>query len=118
MQAPGRGRRPQYAVTTTTQEIGQTRSGISETLSVGTITRSVGNRVVDVSIIPYMRNRNVLFKGSNFKPEGTLYSFFDSTNVSKYVAKANRFILVRNKLTYNTAIGNFETANIYNNLTN
>ena len=118
LQAPGRGRRPQYAVTTTTQEIGQTRSGISETLSVGTITRSVGNRVVDVSIIPYMRNRNVLFKGSNFKPEGTLYSFFDSTNVSKYVAKANRFILVRNKLTYNTAIGNFETANIYNNLTN
>ena len=117
LEAPGSGRRPQYAVTTTSQNIGQTRSGISETLSVGTITRSLGDRIVDVSIIPYMRNRNVLFTGSNFKPETILYSFFDSTNVSKYVARANRFLLNDNNLQYRTEVGNAETANIRNNLT-
>ena len=116
-EAPGSGRRPIYQVTTTTQQIGQSRTGLSSTLSVGTITRSLGDRVVDVSIIPYMRNRNVLFTGSNFKPESTMYSFFDSTNVSKYVARANRFLLNGNNLQYRTEIGNAESANIRNNLT-
>ena len=102
---------------TTSQSKRQTRSGVSTTLSVETITRSIGDRVVDVSIIPYMRNRNVLFTGSNFKPESTLYSFFDSTNVSQYVARANRILLSENNLLYRTEIGNAEIANIYNNLT-
>ena len=103
--------------TVVSQNVIQARSGISETLSVGSITRSIGNRVVDVSIIPYMRNRNVLFTGSNFKPESTMFSFFDSTNVSKYVARANRFLLNDNNLQYRTEIGNAESANIRNNLT-
>lgn len=103
--------------TVVSQNVIQARSGISETLSVGTITRSIGNRVVDVSIIPYMRNRNVLFTGSNFKPESTMYSFFDSTNVSKYVARANRFLLNDNNLQYRTEMGNPESANIRNNQT-
>jgi hypothetical protein len=103
--------------TTVSQDVSQVRSGVSSTLSVGTITRSIGDRIVDVSIIPYMRNRNVLFTGSNFKPESTMYSFFDSTNVSKYVARANRFLLNGNNLQYRTEMGNPESANIRNNLT-
>ena len=112
-----RGDDPIYRVTKTSQDIGQSRTGLSTTISVGTITRSLGNRVVDVSIIPYMRNRNVLFTGSNFKPESTMFSFFDSTNVSQYVARANRFLLNGNNLQYRTEMGNPESANIRNNLT-
>jgi hypothetical protein len=104
-------------VGTTVTNTGQVRQGIASTLGVETITQSIGDRVVDVSIIPYMRQRNVLFLGSGFKPSTTVYSFFDSDNASKYVARANRFILAKNNLSYNTEIGNAETANIYNNLT-
>ena len=105
------------SVATTTTTTGQIRQGIASTVGVETITQSIGNRIVDVSIIPFMRDRNVLFVGSSFKPSTTLFSFFDSDNASKYVARANRFILAQNNLSYNTEIGNAETVNIENNLT-
>jgi hypothetical protein len=119
LEAPGTGRRRQYSVNTavTTTSTGQVRSGIASTLGVETITQSIGDRVVDVSIIPYMRERNVLFVGSGFKPSTTLFSFFDSENASKYIARANRFILAENNLSYNTTIGNAETVNVVNTLT-
>lgn len=107
-----------FNVSTTTTRTGQIREGIASTLGLETITQSIGDRIVDVSIIPYMRDRNVLFVGSSFKPDTTLFSFFDNENASKYVAKANRFILAQNDLAYNTEIGNAETANIFNNITN
>jgi hypothetical protein len=118
-EAPGSGRRAQYSVNTavTTTSTGQIRSGIASTLGVETITQSIGDRVVDVSIIPYMRQRNVLFVGSGFKPSTSLFSFFDSENASNYIARANRFILAQNNLSYNTTIGNAETVNVVNTLT-
>jgi len=101
--------------TTTTQN--QTRSGVLSTVVPSTITQSLGDRVVDVSIIPYMRNRSVLFVGSDFKPTATLYSFFDSTDINKYVARANKFTLASNNLKYNTAIGSPETVIVSNTAT-
>ena len=106
-----------FNTATTTTTIEQVRQGISSTLGVETITQSIGDRVIDVSIIPYMRDRNVLFTGSNFKPDTTLFSFFDNESATNYVARANRFILAENNLSYNTETGNAETANIYNNIT-
>jgi len=101
--------------TTTTQN--QTRSGVLSTVVPSTITQSLGDRVVDVSIIPYMRNRSVLFVGSDFKPTTTLYSFFDNTDINKYVARANKFTLASNNLKYNTAIGSPETVIVSNTAT-
>jgi hypothetical protein len=101
--------------TTTTQD--QTRSGVLSTVVPSTITQSLGDRVVDVSIIPYMRTRSVLFTGSDFKPTTTLYSFFDNTDINKYVARANKFTLASNNLKYNTAIGSPETVIVSNTAT-
>ena len=53
--------------------------------------------------------------GSDFKPNTTLYSFFDTTAVESYVARANKFTLQNNNLGYRTEVGNFEQVSIYNN---
>lgn len=106
-----------YGTETTTTTTKQTRSGIKTQVVPATITQSLGDRVVDVSIIPYMRNRTILFTGSDFKPNTTLYPFFDNTTVEKYVARANKFTLSTNNLQYRTQAGNPETVNVSNTAT-
>ena len=100
--------------TTTTQ---QTRTGIKSTLGTETITQSIGDRVVDVSIIPYMRAKTILFTASDFQPTTILYPFFDNNSVEKYVARANRFILASGNLGFKTTTAQEETVRIFNNST-
>ena len=100
----------------TTQE--QSRSGTAYYLASETITQNIGDRLVDLSIIPYMRNRNVVVVGTDFKPNTTMYPFFDGTLVEKYTARANKFLLAQNKLAYRTTSGDYERVNIHDNTTN
>ena len=95
----------------------QTRTGITNTVVPTTITQRIGDRIVDVSVIPYMRNVGVLFKASSMKPNSTLYPFFDGTSVQNYVARANRVRLSANNLSFRTTTGNLEQVSIYNNTT-
>ena len=103
--------------TTTTTSTAQTRSGILSQAVPQTITQSIGDRVVDVSVIAYMREKAVAFTGSDFKPDTILYPFFDGTGVEKYVVRANRFILANNNLSYNTNLNSAETLNVINSST-
>ena len=64
--------------TTTTTTEAQTRSGVFSQVVPSTITQSLGDRVIDVSIIPYMRERGILFTCSDFKPTTELFGFFDN----------------------------------------
>ena len=102
-------------ITTTTTD--QTRSGILSQVVPETITQTIGDRVVDVSVIPYMREKSVLFTASDFKPDTVLYPFFDNTSVEQYTARANRFILAKNNLAYNVKPSQTETVNVFNNAT-
>ena len=101
-------------VITTTQ---QTRTGIATTVAPETISQRIGDRVVDISIIPYMRSVGVLFTASDFKPSTTLFPFFDSTLVETNTARANKFRLANNNLRYQTTTGNYETVSVINNAT-
>jgi hypothetical protein len=103
--------------TRTTTTSAQTRSGTFSRVVPSTITQSLGNRVVDVSVIPYMRNRNVLFTCSDFKPDTQLFGFFDNISVNKYIARANKFTLSSNNLGYITQSGNAEKVNVTNTAT-
>lgn len=103
--------------TTETSVQSQTRTGTVSAVAPETITQSIGDRVIDVSIIPYMREKSVLFVGSDFKPSTTLYPFFDSTLVESFTARANKFVLTSNNLSYQTEVGNFENVTIFNNVT-
>lgn len=111
-------RRPAIVeVTTTTTSSAQTRSGVFSQVVPSTITQSLGDRVIDVSIIPYMRDRNILFTCSDFKPSTALYGFFDNISVKQYTARANKFTLSSNNLGYITQSGNAEKVNVTNTAT-
>jgi hypothetical protein len=85
--------------TTRTVEQSQTRTGIVTQLVPQSISQSIGERVVDVSVIPYMRSTNVLFVGTDFKPKVTVYPFFDGFSVENNVGnRVNKFYLANNNI--------------------
>ena len=99
--------------TTTTTNQNQTRAGIASTVVPQTITQSIGDRVVDVSIIPFMRSINILFVGTDFKPNTTLYPFFDKTSVDNYVGdRVNKYFLTSNNIGFNVNYSNPEVVTI------
>lgn len=111
-------RRTITATTTTTTTSQQTRTGIATTVVPTTITESVGNNVVDVSIIPYMRKINILFVGTAFKPSTTIYPFFDNINVTPYVSnRISKFYLANNDIQLSTNLSNPEVVQIVDNST-
>ena len=103
--------------TTTTTTSGETRTGILSSVTPETITQSIGDRIIDVSVIPFMRALPVLFTATDFKPDTVLYPFFDNISVEEYVSRANRFVLADNNLQYEVKTANPETVDIYNNST-
>lgn len=62
----------------------QVRTGVKTSFVPQTITRSIGNKVVDVSVVPTIRSRGVLFAGKGFLGNTDLYAFFDDTPVTAY----------------------------------
>jgi hypothetical protein len=92
-------------VTTTTNEA---RSGILSQIVPTTLTKSLGDKVVDVSIIPYMRAKTILVTGTDFKPLTPLYAFFDNVDVSKYITNVNQFKFSNNNLQFQTTVGDSE----------
>ena len=108
-----------YGTQYTTTTEAQTRSGVLSAVVPSTITQSLGDRVVDVSIIPYIRNRGILFTGSDFEPSRKLYAFFDNADVNKYIFRANKFTLDSGNLTYPiTTIDRPSSVNVTNTATN
>lgn len=77
----------QRTTTDITQQ--QVRTGVQTSFVPETITQSIGNRVVDVSIVPTIRSRGVLFIGKMFAPNSTMYAFFDETPVTQYCNRPN-----------------------------
>lgn len=71
------------------QSIGQRRSGTTLQVIPGKITKSMGDRVVDTSIIPWMRSRNVRFNAHGLKPNTVLKATFDSVDVTSHCKMAH-----------------------------
>ena len=61
------------------------RTGIQTRVVPERVTRNVGNRVVDLSIIPFMRSRKIIITADNLRPNTQVYPFFDGINVSEHV---------------------------------
>ena len=67
-----------------TVNVDQIREGIRTTASIETIQKSLGERIVDQNIIPFIRSRKISFKGELFKPNTKLYAFFDDIDVTAF----------------------------------
>lgn len=50
---------------------------------------SLGKKIVDVSIIPYMREIDICFLGSQLRSNRRMYHFFDDVDVDNFVARPN-----------------------------
>ena len=60
----------------------QTRTGIRTRLVSNTVRQSLGDRILNVAFVRWIRARNVAFTGKRFKPHTRLYPFFDSVAVT------------------------------------
>ena len=70
---------------TTVQQVNQTRTGVRSVFVPQVVRRSLGDRVLNVAFIPFIRSRTVNFTGTRFKPNTRVYPFFDNIDVSAYV---------------------------------
>lgn len=86
-------------ITTTTTT---TTSATARVASFSTIRSVVGNRVIDVAMIPFMRSRRVSFKCQGMKPNTRVFPFFDGVAVDNWV-KSDTFTRVA---TTNNEVGN------------
>ena len=73
--------------TTSTFETTEIREGIKQEATVNTVEQNIGDSVVDVSFIPFIRSRRVYFKAQLLKPNTRVYAFFDGIDVSDFCTK-------------------------------
>ena len=63
----------------------QSRQGIrTDIVGSDTVNQSLGERVVDLSIMPYIRAQNITVTVTGMKPNTRVYPFFDKTAVTAY----------------------------------
>ena len=67
----------------------QTRTGTTTTSSAVSTTENLGNKVVDVSIIPYVRPQTLLLTARDVKPNTRLWVYVDDELMSDYTTPAN-----------------------------
>jgi len=96
-----------------TETLEKTRTNIVTTIVPNQLTQSFGDRLIDISVVQYMRARNILVLGTKFKPFTTLNAFFDNVNVNDKIAKVNRFEMSVNDLQYQTRVSNSEAVTFY-----
>ncbi len=101
-----------YATTTTQTITDQIRTGVQTSVSWDTVLNYVGTKVINSSIIPYMRSNKLVFVARGMKPLTPVFSFFDSVNVSDYVVNAS-IITFTEPVTFQDTYQHCET--IYDN---
>ena len=107
-----RGGRSGRAITVTQtveRQTLQSRTGIrNEITGSDAVRNSIGDRVVDVSVIPFIRSRDVIISVTGMKPSTRVYAFFDGEPVSEFCTPDGQTVI-------GTAI-NTDNAGSINNL--
>ena len=63
----------------------QSRTGIrNEVVGTDTVRNSIGDRITNVSIVPFIRSRDIVITVTGMKPNTRVYSFFDGEAVSAH----------------------------------
>ena len=75
----------QRDIQSTTRTGTKTRTGIRQVLVPKTVTQNVGDRVISIAFVPFIRSRTVSFAATRLKPNTKVYPYFDNESVSAYV---------------------------------
>ena len=78
---------------TNTIDQGKSKFGIQSDNPVETITRSVNNKKVDMSVIPKIRDQKISFSAQGLKPLANVYVFIGDTDMSPNTEPAKKIIL-------------------------
>lgn len=70
---------------TTATNVNQSRSGVRTTLATKIDKEVVSDKVLNTSVIPFIRSRNILVKTVGLKPNTKYYAFFDGINITNIV---------------------------------
>ena len=65
-------------------------------ISTSTSQVDVGTFVTDLAIQPYMKSKQILFATEGMRPSTVIYSFFENTDVNKYIVVPNKVTLNAN----------------------
>jgi hypothetical protein len=79
-----------YNVTKTTTQSNQTRTGITTSVTYENVLQSIGDKVVDTSTIPFIRQKDIAFTLRGCKPLTTMYAFIDDVNISAFVTPTGK----------------------------
>jgi len=63
----------------------QARSGTELSVVPETVNFNLGNRVLDVSVVPFIRSQLITFSAKRLKPNTRVFAFFDNEKVSEFV---------------------------------
>ena len=82
----GRSGRRVFAVDEieTAQTVRQTRTGLRQRLVPQVVRNSIGDRIVNVAFVPFVRSRTISFVGTRMKPNTRVYPYFDNIAVATY----------------------------------
>jgi len=75
----------QRDIQTTTRTGTRTRTGIRQVLVPKTVTQNVGDRIVSIAFVPFIRSRTVSFSATRLKPNTRVYPYFDNESITAYV---------------------------------
>ena len=75
----------QRDIQSTTRTGTKTRTGIRQVLVPKTVIQNVGDRVISIAFVPFIRSRTVSFAATRLKPNTRVYPYFDNESITAYV---------------------------------
>ena len=62
-----------------------TTTTVNKVVSDEVVRTEVGDRVIDVALLPYIRSRKIYFRAEGLRPNSKVFAFFDGKNVASWV---------------------------------
>ena len=97
-----------YEATTDTTTTTTTSNTVNRIAGESTIRDIVGKKVIDVSVIPFMRSIEIQFKAEGLRPNTQYFPFFDGTNVSPFCKELAYNTLSKRNYLAAAGYGDFE----------
>ena len=77
---------------TATTTATSTRSGVRTSVVPDTVLTNMGDRVVEINFVPFIRSRRIYFKATRLKPNTRVYAFFDGISLADYIREEGSFV--------------------------
>ena len=72
----------------------KSRVGISANTPPESVLKTIGNRLVDTTVVPYVRGQTIQFAATGLQPLSNVYVFFSESDVNAYVRPASKLALI------------------------